>query len=1625
VRSRSADRPATCRFVTFYSYKGGIGRSQAVANVAWILASSRKRTLLIDWDLEAPGVYRYFSPFLDDPELSKTSGLIEFFIAYTDAFTAQTLAPPKKKLRAGDELADLGSYAVGVDYPFPEPGVLHLVPAGRQDSLYADRVRSFDWRALYARFNGGAFIDRIKAALARKYDYVLIDSRTGVSDTAGICTVQLPDDLVICFTPNNQSIRGGAGVAASVRAATAPARPRIFPLFARKDPFEKEKLERRWAMAKAEFAPFPDHLNESDRDTYWDRIGVPHVPYYSYEEVLAVFGDQPGRTDTMLAATERLTEALTDGDVSGLLSPPTSEERSRALAAYAGRPPAAAPPPAVPAATPRYDAYLSYNSQEVAEVSELYQRLQTAGVTVFFDRLSLLPGVNWQQQSDKAIRESAVLLTVIGRSGVSAGPQREYEVRSSLFPDAPRIIPVLLPSARSAALPKWVQEIVYVRFEHSLDEPEEFGRLVEAIRGSHATRDRRLECPYRGSRPYTEAEADLFFGRGSLVAQILKVVGAPIPRQEGHEAIILSGPPGVGTTSLARAGVLGQLQQGKVIDSAAWPIITCTPGADPLEGLAEATVRGMGLSAEPARMRDLLRDLESNESALHLFLRTATGRRRSNSPEIPDPPRVVVFVDQAHEAFLLCRDLRRREGFFRNIAYAARATAVRTTLLLAVRASFLEQLQSFFPSVRAETVAAPAETDLREMIERPAAVADLQLESGLTELLLGDVARQPGGLPFLQATLKRLWEARSGRRLTVAAYQKLGGIRGVASALAEGTFAQLSFDQKQVARRLLVRLARSPAGQLRLATPTPSTVPARSGDSSGQEAPSGSATPSGSAVSPVEEEEQVIQALTDARLLTTTPDGGAIVFAHDSLVTSWQPLQEWVEEDRRLRAADSSAEPLPALGGDVIRAVSRPPLALIVLWHPRWQQGAELANQLYAAFGADEGGLGRGGIGVPVFFRSAGCEGTSVPAAPPLDAAEQVAALILASIHLSVDRDWRDYLRQIAREVEAAQGRHLWLVASFTTEWRLSLDSMNEFRPPLPSAPGDEEATADRLVSLCSRILLRLLRKGESDPARRALRLFLSHAVQDGRQVAQALRDHARSDWPEGEIVPDLPSDASDPTAWLRNAIGDSVFLAVRSDNYASRAWCRFEARTAKAARVPMIAVHALQQGEDRSPTYLGNVPSVRWTGLNADEILDLTARETLRCWVAASRFRQLRRTGNVSPAAVFLVRPPEPLDATSERTRDGLSSGPRLLVYPDPAVDEEELRSLRDLAGAASAFVTLTGDDRHPFLVGRRVGLSAATPAAGELGPLGLGPQHFQDTMTAVARRLLGHGADLSHGGDLRAVGLGAVVVDLARGQVPSSGRLPRVINYLAWPIYLDVNTQGQGTALDIVTLQPVPPPSELVSELPLDPTVPLPADNPENRARHRSIRARCLSAMRQELVGGIDALVLMGGKVTGFLGLYPGVIEEVLLALERRVPIYILGGWGGCARALAAALWGDTPPELTEEFQLRDPALAADFDEYRSKPPGAPWGVEPVNYASILSRLHESGMAGLRNGLSPEENIRLTKTIDRDEAVFLVAKGLRTVGRPEGASAIGPGAKPRPAKRRGRGANPRRRIG
>jgi tetratricopeptide (TPR) repeat protein/CO dehydrogenase nickel-insertion accessory protein CooC1 len=321
--------------ITFYSYKGGTGRSMALANVAWILAANGYRVLVADWDLESPGLHRFYKPYLPAEEaLGGTPGVIDLIREYE----YQTTREVKRTETWYQHYAKVRQYAISLKWDlFNEGGSLDFLSAGRQNDDYAVTVSGLDWDTFFDRLQGARFFEALRADMKRNYDFTLVDSRTGLSDVADICTLHLPDVLVDCFTLSDQGIEGAARVARRVRAQRRR-QPRILPVPMRVDPAEKEKADAGRALAARRFGGLPADMSDVERRRYWAEVEVPYFAFYAYEETLAVFGDAPGARISLLPSYEALASAISNGAVRHLPEvDPAVRDRERAR--YLRKPP--------------------------------------------------------------------------------------------------------------------------------------------------------------------------------------------------------------------------------------------------------------------------------------------------------------------------------------------------------------------------------------------------------------------------------------------------------------------------------------------------------------------------------------------------------------------------------------------------------------------------------------------------------------------------------------------------------------------------------------------------------------------------------------------------------------------------------------------------------------------------------------------------------------------------------------------------------------------------------------------------------------------------------------------------------------------------------------------------------------------------------------------------------------------------------------------------------------------------------------------------------------------------------------------------------------------------------------
>ncbi len=274
------------RITTFYSYKGGVGRTFALANVGALLAARGRRVLCVDWDLEAPGLGLYFSrdkAWMPDPP---TDGLVDV----VEGFGESGVLEWERRLTRIQLPAATGS--------------LDFLSAGDAGDRYFDRMQALDWQALYAERDLGAALEAVRDEWRERYDDVLIDSRTGVTDIGGICTVQLPDSLVMLGTANRQSLEGLIRVARLAQEqrdklpydrAQLIAVPVLSRFEARVEYHEAQHWLDRYSIA---FEPLlrrwlPTGMTPRQ---LLNHARIPHIAYWSFGERLPVV-EQPADID--------------------------------------------------------------------------------------------------------------------------------------------------------------------------------------------------------------------------------------------------------------------------------------------------------------------------------------------------------------------------------------------------------------------------------------------------------------------------------------------------------------------------------------------------------------------------------------------------------------------------------------------------------------------------------------------------------------------------------------------------------------------------------------------------------------------------------------------------------------------------------------------------------------------------------------------------------------------------------------------------------------------------------------------------------------------------------------------------------------------------------------------------------------------------------------------------------------------------------------------------------------------------------------------------------------------------------------------------------------------------------
>lgn len=525
------------------------------------------------------------------------------------------------------------------------------------------------------------------------------------------------------------------------------------------------------------------------------------------------------------------------------------------------------------------DLFISHSSSDDGRTEELFSALKQQGygsVFLDFDPTRGIPaGHDWEQELYRALRSCRAMLALCTRQSMASKWCFAEVVQAKLM--GKPVFPVRLDDCEINDLLSSLQVI-----DLRQDKQAALERLFSSLSMAGLAPGRdfawdQSRAPYPGLFPMTVADAAVFFGRDAEIQQSLEYINQLSGFSSGRCLSIL-GPSGVGKSSLLMAGVVARLKR----ETNRWIVVgPLRPGQRSTESLAIAFGKAMeaaGGSAEwkPLATRFEQAHREDDSHALESVFSNAINTLIKQTAI--KNAHVVIAIDQSEE---LLAEQSNSEALSRLLASAeVREQAV---FVLTLRSDFLAPFQR--DSVLGEVptvdfrIGPMNETELRSIIEKPASVAQIELEDGFCDALIKD-ASDGDALPLLAFTLRQLYDRFGNTRsFTLNEYHnELGGLSGAVARAADQVLKKMTPDKKTMTavRTAFISLARiNASGDYVRATAPLKNMP--------------------------ELAQPILQAFEQQRLIDFSRDANgdeSVEAAHDALLRSWPTLKRWLDEDR-------------------------------------------------------------------------------------------------------------------------------------------------------------------------------------------------------------------------------------------------------------------------------------------------------------------------------------------------------------------------------------------------------------------------------------------------------------------------------------------------------------------------------------------------------------------------------------------------------------------------------------------------------------------------------------------------------------------------------------------------------
>ena len=630
------------------------------------------------------------------------------------------------------------------------------------------------------------------------------------------------------------------------------------------------------------------------------------------------------------------------------------------------------------------------------------------------------------------------------------------------------------------------------------------------------------------------------------------------------------------------------------------------------------------------------------------------------------------------------------------------------------------------------------------------------------------------------------------------------------------------------------------------------------------------------------------------------------------------------------------------------------PLSIYVLYHSENKEGHEIYDRLYKLLCRDAGEPFYGGLDIPVYFST----GSDTQPVNVIDytRAEKMVLLLLIDQKMYISSVWRDVVKDIPD----------------TSKVCLCPISQSQFALDFSDRIADQQFISLKTYSIIENWqefktrLFDYLIRSISDNPKKKLKIFISHSKRDrddiGRVNAENLRDYLRK-----ETKDDSFYDVNDIVDGFRfdhqidSAIKDSLLIVLFTNTYSCREWCRRELLTAKKHKIPAIAVFMVNGDIDRVFPYIGNIPSTIYDG-DWSPVLNLLFHTALDQY-----YEQLLLERIKEGDTTVLPFSPEAFSFSI------VDDAKKTVLYPEPPLGQEEI--LQAIRPGIAFYTPMQYFAKDIDLKGEKIAISVSE--SDNLKALGIGQAFLRDLTVELSRHILIAKGRMIYGGDLRREGYTELFKELSYqyGQFEKKDSSHIYFeNYLAWPMTTqlteDILADYAHNRISLIKVGNAPDCEGIVK---LDQYLPPFGD------QNLYLWGQSLTKMRQEMESDVSARIIVGGRASGFKGKMAGLLEEFKMAKDSNHPIYLIGGFGGIARMLCAAIGKDLPSNAFVEEAFKCDYYESLYKYYASKG-------QPIDYSWIDGLI----LNDLNNGLNEDENGRLFTTTNIMEIVSLVLRGL-----------------------------------